>query len=54
LIDEKTIEECQETTLNDRLYGYGHQSSLNKLDKAEIEKAIQSTALVKHAHGPQV
>jgi hypothetical protein len=39
-------------TLNDRLYG--HQSSLNKLDRAvtseEIEKATEATALVKHAH----
>jgi hypothetical protein len=39
-------------TLNERLYG--HQSSLNKLDRAEtpeeVEKAIESTALVKHAH----
>ncbi len=39
-------------TLNERLYG--HQSSLNKLDRAEtpeeIEKAIEATALVKHEH----
>jgi hypothetical protein len=38
--------------LNERLYG--HQSSLKKLDRTEtpqeIENAIQSTALVKHAH----
>jgi hypothetical protein len=38
--------------LNERLYG--HQSSLKKLDRAdspeEFENAIQSTALVKHAH----
>jgi hypothetical protein len=38
--------------LKERLQG--HQSSINKLDKAEtpeeIEKAIASTVLVKHMH----